>query len=300
MKLFKYLTAVVLLVGANSAFARGGCEPCEPCAPTCNSGGLCDMDLCDMTYSAYVDYLYWQVNRGGLSFGDSSSSSSSSSSSCGQRFHCPDYDSGYRLGVVAHYKNWDFGVRYTSLCTDIKIGREDSCESSHHDKYSFDYRVCDIELGYSCCLCGDFTLRPFAGAKLAWIDEKLHFDGCYKFDNNSYGLYIGFEGRWNICNFSSCGYDIPVSLVTRGTTGVLRSSFKYGDYHCGKECLYTPYHDAFAGLDFTYSGCGSCDMNLQVGYEIQYWGARSAFEDCFYGAHHLGLGGLVVRLAANF
>lgn len=295
MKFLKWTIALALLCNVQMGFAqnRNACDPCDPCA-TSNSCSLCDIDFCDVEYSVYADFLYWKVSKGDLNMGQDDGK---------EEYFNPDYDCGYRLGAVARYNNWDLGVRYTSYWTDDKKSKGSSGDA----KFDFDYDVVDIELGYSCCLdCANATIRPFAGAKLAWIDDdfdKSDKDGSdTKIDFRGYGLYLGASGRWDLCSFDVCDRSIPIALVGRASTGILDAEFDQDVEDGGgdrkEECLFVPVHDAYLALDLTFCDLCGIDANLQLGYEVQYWGWREYNDD--EDITHLGLGGLVLRFGASF
>lgn len=237
MNISKWIIGTALLLSAPVTYAQANysCDPCDPCAVS-NPCDLCDINFCDMKFDAYVDALYWKVQR---SFSHHSDS---------------DYHWGWRLAGIASWKTWDFGLRYTSFTPD-----------DHH--HEFDYRVLDVEVGYNCCnLCCGLSLRPFVGGKFAWIEDKHHHHDHEKVD--SQGLYIGLGSRWEVCNWCSCDRNIPIALVTRASTGIMDSDFDHEDRR-----IYQLYNDLYAGLDFTFCDlwCG-WDAFFQIGYEVQYWG----------------------------
>lgn len=267
MNISKWIIGTALLLSAPVAYAQANnsCDPCDPCAVS-NPCDLCDMSFCDMKFSAYVDALYWKVQR---SHDDR---------------HCGDWSWGWRLGGIAQWRNWDFGLRYTNFCP-----------GEHH--HEFDYRVLDAEVGYNCCLpCGGLSLRPFVGGKFAWFEEQHRHHRHHHHEKvNSQGLYIGLGSRWELCNYCSCDRNIPIALVARASTGVLDADFDHS--HCR---IYQLYNDVYAALDFTFCDlwCG-WDANFQIGYEAQYWGWANHHHNDHFG-HHLGVGGLVMRFGADF
>lgn len=294
MKLFRDLTLLALLCASQFAYSAN-VNSCDPCATTteCN---LCDFNACDVKFSAYADFLYWEVCVGDLTFEEVESITT---------YQNPNYDCGFRLGAVAAWKNWDLGIRYTSLNVTHERDFEHSSGSA---KFKFDSDVVDIELGYHCCLgCEGFSLNPFVGTKLAWIDQvhdreergnsKNTMDFC------GYGLYTGFNTRWELCSFSACGNSTPIALVTRASTGILRSELKSKqEFDSANEkkklCFIVPVHEAYVGLDFSFCNFSCFDANLQLGYEIQYWGWHE--DSSTSDITHLGMDGLVLRFGASF
>jgi len=293
MKLSKWILGAALLFSAQVTSVQGAsCGPCDPCYES-KSCDLCDIDFCDVEYDFYVDALYWKFCRSELDYDDDDS----------HGFGDHGWLWGYRLGGIARYDQWDLGLRYTSFSDSFK--KDLDGEDFKHD---FDYDVLDIEAGFSCCVCDGLTLRPLAGVKLAWIDDRLKdedtgFDS--KIDYNGYGLYLGLSGRWDLCSYCMCDRDIPLALVTRATTGLLHGKFCY-DYDDGSEedyedeCLFNPVHDLYIGLDMSFCDlCGCGDAFFQIGYEAQYWGSWREHDGDSEIASW-GLGGLVLRFGLGF
>lgn len=290
MKLSKWLLAAAMVLSTQftSAEAKDACAPCDK-SNTCD---LCDINFCDIQYSAYVDALYWSVCKGDLSTTDEDGK---------VKYIDPKYQWGFRLGGVAHWKNWDFGTRWTSY-TNRSSKYVSETEYDFHLRYS----VLDFELGYTCCMdCGPFAFRPFVGAKLAWIKDKFdENEGEYssKIKDDAVGLYIGSSARWQLCNYSMCDKDIPIALVARASGGVMHSDFSakiHGEgYDFDEHCIYNMYYDVYLALDFSYCGYCGTDMFFQIGYEAQSWDwvrYYDADEDVKFG-----LGGLVLRFGAEF
>lgn len=293
MKFSKWLltTALVLSTQLTSVEAKEACAPCVK-ENTCD---LCDINFCDIQYSGYVDALYWSVCKGDLSTdvdGDD------------VEYINPKYQWGYRLGGVAHWRNWDFGTRWTSYTND-------SSKKVNGDDYDFHlrYSVLDFELGYNCCMdCGPFAFRPFVGAKLAWIKDRFNEnDGQYiaKVKDDAVGLYIGSSARWQLCNYSMCDRNIPIALVARASGGVMHSEFssKYPgpsneEPDHKKHCIYNLYYDVALALDFSYCGFCGTDLFFQIGYEAQSWDSVEYYS--WDDDTKLGLGGLVLRFGAEF
>lgn len=300
MKHLKNLVLFVLLASAQFAYSDEACDACDPCymGTECD---LCNISLCDMEFELYADALYWH-NDLSLITND------------GKTDH--DYNWGWRIGASAYWNSWDIGFRYTSFSStakrDVQFGENAVVAASE-----FDYDVFDVELGRACCICEGILFRPFFGGKFARIkvdnrnidqltpDGKLKLDGC--------GLYVGFDNRWQICSFNVCDRSIPVALVSRFSTGVLDGDFKYsveGEEGSAKDCQFIPVHELYAGLEFRMCGLCNADAFFQVGYEVQYWGWRGdrisripqaqAIGFVSDSLSHLGVGGLVLRLGANF
>lgn len=282
MKHFSWIIGLLLLCSTQVSYAQN-CNTCDPCMTECS---LCDINCCDMSYDFYVDYLYWKVNRADLNFDEEPTN-----------FIDPDFDHGFRVGGNLRCDCWNFGVRYTYYQTD---------ESKDDNDYDLKFRTLDVEGGYTFHICGTpMDLTPFAGVKFAWIDEDREIDdNDIDLDFYGVGLYLGLGSKWSLCNWNACNCCIPISLVARASTGIMDGEFDAdSDDDCDgdrkDECLFVPVHEMYIGLDFRFCDlvCDT-DVNLQIGYEAQYWGYRefSSNDDI----SNLGLGGLVVRLGATF
>lgn len=310
MKLSKLMMGVVCLVGAQlSALNAGeGWKDCNsPChyekAPRCF-----EMDNCDVEYHFYADFLYWDVQKSDLALGEDGEGN--------QHYLNPDYDFGYRLGACAAWHKWDAGVKYTWLGNHSE-GDIPDLVNDFDATFKLNLNVVDIELGHSFCLnCGPIIFRPFVGAKLAWVKDHFNTlagggpnasDTHIKF--NGYGIYLGACGRWELCNFQMCDYCLPISLVMRGSTGILRSEFKQSveanipdvgatTFTYQRQDVYTPVHEGYVGIDVAVRGLCDNEISLQLGYEAQYWGWRK-YNDITQTTH-LGMGGLVLRGGVSF
>ena len=300
MKFLRNLALGVLLATSQFAYSANNCDPCY----TDNECSLCDIDWCDVSFSAYVDALYWHVCSGDTDrdFNDGENTRFVSLN--------PDYDWGWRIGAAAHWDSWDLGLRYTSFNSKTSEHFFLNFEEQDLDvSFDFDYKVLDLELGRTCCVCDGLTLRPFAGGKFAWIDvdtENLNTENRFgKMDYDGYGLYVGLGGRWELCSFSACDWNIPMALVMRLSTGVMDSdfeqTFRTGSLETGfdiKDCLFVPVHEVSLGLEFRMCGLCNTDAFFRIGYEAQDWGWREYDQDD--DITHLGLGGLALRFGASF
>lgn len=309
MKLSKLMMSAVCLIGVQlSALSAGeGWKDCSsPChqtrAPRCF-----DIDSCDVQYHLYADFLYWDVQKSDLALGRDAANE--------LQYLNPEYDFGYRVGATAAWHNWDLGLKYTWL-RNRTTGDIPDPVNDFEARFKFNLDVLDIEVGHTFCLnCGPVIFRPFVGAKLAWIDDRFDTRTVGNGFNNhidfkGYGLYLGASGRWELCSYQMCDYNLPISLVMRGSTGILRSQFKqnvtnFAGAHSdlARQDAYIPVHEAYVGLDFAINGMCNNEISLQVGYEAQYWGWRG-YSD-FFGVDandtsHLGMGGLVVRGGVSF
>ena len=288
---------LLLMCITSGAFAIQYCDDnvCDPCCDPC----------CDIHAIVYGDYLYWKACRTDLDY---------SGNNTGTLYVNPGFDSGWRVGGRVQRCAWDLGVRYTSY---------DSTKENHEGppafqpaalfSYEIDFDVVDIEVGYNLHLdCNQAHLRPFVGAKLAWIDEifirkdtdtdtdKAFFKG--------YGLYAGLEGNFLLHQAQVCNNCIPISLVGRGSVAILDStSHQENIFLAGstettslrtEQCIFISVLEVFAGIDIGGTTCYCVTPHFLVGYEAQIWGNKR-FDDADELVW-IGLGGLVVRLSLEY
>ncbi|MCH9625648.1 MAG: hypothetical protein S4CHLAM123_08250 [Chlamydiales bacterium] len=283
----------ILLLTACFAALTSSINAAGPCNPCCD----------DLEYSIYADYLYWNVGT------DFTSISVGTVESITRNFN-PDYNSGYRIGGNIRSNCWDLGLRYTDFNTKQKKNFFELIQNS----YDLDYQIVDLDLGYiygSCCK--NTYLRPFIGAKFAWIDEKrstlnLGSGGLSNSDIKmcGYGLSFGAEGHWS---FLECGC-FPLALYFRGDFAIINATIDrshqrleagaitaddlFNDLHS-----YQTGHEIAVGLEIGYTGFCCVNPSLMIGYEIQGWDWwKDTVSD--QATQSLGLGGLVARLKLNF
>ncbi len=128
-------------------------NPCGPLSvltlPRLMRSTLC-LAIWDL-YSAYVDYLYWKVNRSELSQFDFEK----------RELHVPQskYDSNWRIGGSICCKGYDLGFRYTNF---------DLTQKKRTDKFNIDFNSDDIEVGYRLAFdCFKVNLSPLEGLPLS-------------------------------------------------------------------------------------------------------------------------------------
>lgn len=239
----------------------------------------------------YADYLYWKVCRTDLDYTNESGDT---------YFIDPHFDSGWRIGGLVQKCRLNLEARYTSFNTS---------ETDNTIFFSSDWDIVDITAGYTLLENTDFALlRPFAGAKLAWISEKKNVDSTNdKLSFNGYGLSAGLEGRFLLYEGRVCQKSFPLCIVGRGCISVLDSTFRQTLFdetaapqtrRFHKQCVYVPVLEIFAGLDIGGLECYRLTPHLLVGYEVQSWLSKK-----FAGSSQtafLGIGGLTVRFALCF
>lgn len=322
MKLLRYAIAGLFALGltatglsANHPARYDGWDCCEP-SPCCF-----ETNACDVKYKIYGDFLYWDVAKTDLFTALDGTGTS--------QYLNPDYDYGFRIGAFAEWNRWDFGLRYTWYQNESTAAiPAPAGAAAVNARFKLETDILDIELGHAFRFCSSATFRPFVGAKLAWIRD--HYDNLVtatvngvagvptgnnngsntKIDFHGYGLYLGACGRWELWTFDSCGMCMPIALVMRGSTGILRATFNHkrivsagagataAPANYDDHDAYIPVHEGYVGLETSFDAYCGTDVFVQIGYEAQYWGWRK-YNDVSDTAH-LGMGGLVVRTGLSF
>lgn len=285
MRLFNWIFALAIVGSASLAFADNGDYDNGN-----NGNASSGLSFCceDSGFYVYGDVLYWEACKSDADYSNS-----------GTKYLNLDHDVGFRIGGQFVCDCKDIGIRYTSWDSSDHI--VDGGDRS----YALDFEVVDIEFGYRLRIdCVDAELRPFIGAKLAWLDETLHFDGSdhHKIDTDAYGLYLGSEFLWSFYDATYCGTCYPLSLLARVSWGVLDSDINHsttdGDTF-EKHCLYIHAFEAFVGVDFTVCICDCFEMDVLLGYEIQKWmGMRRLGSSDDLSS--LGMSGMTMRFGASF
>lgn len=314
-KLYSLAVGCLLLGATQGAFAYGNtaygnnaygnnydscCNPCDPCA-----------DSCDFHGEVYADFLYWQACRSDLIYQTGTVDPT--------EYHFgPGYGYGWRVGGALISDCWDIGARYTGFTDDNRENLVGVTIPDTYIAYDIDWHVVDIELASRMPFCCDKgLLRPFVGAKLAWLEEnrELLLVGADLFrdrlEYDAYGIYTGLEAKYQFWSTDWCGSCIPFSLVGRGSIGILHAQvdesiyvgdLEIGDRHQG--CFYPIVLEAFVGVEIGGSDIGCVSPYLRVGYETQTWQvlgfATGATETNLEQLSQLGFGGLTLRLGVGF
>jgi hypothetical protein len=202
---------------ASPAFANNDCCVWEPdCGALCNS-----------TWTASGDFLYWRALQNGLSSGWGPDIKDRWNPSYRLGL---EYDSADRLSAASYWTS------YNSRSTRSKKKHE----ADDHVHWKLDYETIDGQLKYDFYTNSCSTYSPFVGVRGAWIDEKLnaHFDdndGCddkglgsisnliiteqhHKEKFWGVGPYIGIGADWNL----GSGFSIFGSI----DVGILYGNFK--------------------------------------------------------------------------
>lgn len=256
MRQIKWLLTLVIASCATFAHADDACNrECKDSKnPIC-----CD----DWQFDFYGDLLYWEVCRGDLDFSSSPTS-----------YVQPEYDFGFRIGGFLVCDCWDLHIRYTHLDTS----ESSAGGTSTTRRYELDMNMVDTEVGFSFIVesCdSEGKLRPFVGVRAIRSEHIYHnhdssgtrVEQCY----GGAGPYVGMDVNWPLWEVPLCDCSMPTFFVVRGAWGIINSSTKVNDTDNDREsvCLFNPFFELFAGVNFDFNLCDMCCLDVTVGWEIQ-------------------------------
>lgn len=292
----------------------------------CNwNNNCCEWSMCDGRFTVGADWLYWKTQSDFeigdvFTFAESRDDPYTQFTKCTPKRFDFQYDNGFRVyaGYELPCDCWDVGVSYVYLpstskkssfkseepladfsdvfaarLTDLQqisfdLSDNDFLFDEYAAKWDSNIQWIDVDLGRTVCLGECFKLRPHAGFRAAWMDQKYRtfglitegenentfFVDSIKQKFNGYGIQGGIWGDWEI----SCG----LSFVGHFGGSLLASKYKItedslisvqgdpGTFYPGS-CsdsfwTATPTVDYFFGL--RYADC-FCDMvfSAHVGWE---------------------------------
>jgi hypothetical protein len=141
------------------------------------------------------DFLYWQAHENGLSYVLKTQGSDIGNNAKTKEMHF-QYDPGFRVGLGWNtpHDGWDLYANWTSFVT--KAHGEETAGSktltpifgNRHQAFTFanylpksakahwnlNLNLVDVELGREFFVSKWLTLRPFAGLRSAWINQRMH------------------------------------------------------------------------------------------------------------------------------
>jgi len=342
--LLKTLILTLIACPTISLFAEYG-KGCDPCMPICDQCDSC----CEWQF--HGDWLYWKVRRSDLDYAIPKTTQESFQAN--GRIECVgfDRDSGFRVGGYRNCNgNWNFGLRFTHYETIAKSSvhseqnifyptRPHRAAQSFDlmvfggnfaaSQYELDLNILDFEAGYKYNLsyCKAFA-RPLVGIKFAFIDQKMvsDYEGdqftdelkiqtSEKIDMDSYGVYLGLEGEWNIwCGFGifgrlSGGFNFGNIDVRHVDIGTREMDTQLVDDVKGSVCLLVRNYEFSTGIQWELCDYLCADWMIQFGYEFHDWCGIidflnftdiSEFGKTTRGGSNLGYDGIFIRLNAKY
>jgi len=202
------------------------CDPCNTCCDPC--GGL----------SFYVDYLLWVPRNCQLHYAATDDGAANADN--GRVYGvCPNYHSGFRLGLTKTCDDMDYGFRYTYFSgdwTDHVVNSDGELASTRlassnratsdgdiqfaSGSYDIDLNQFDFEAGYAYDYDCNTDMRFFGGFKIAVIEQRLdcrYYETLSDVDSNAnpvddadylinradlhaYGFYLGSRLQRSFCD----------------------------------------------------------------------------------------------------
>ncbi len=267
----------------------------------------CDYyDCCEEEcFELYGDWLYWTVRECDLSYVWDTPVASTSSAGPLKAVD-PDFTSGFRIGVIVPFCDWEFAAHYTCYdnCesdrtrsdtdtlfgTRLIVGTTQDAIDEARSKYDVDFNQFDLEFGRTFrpqYLCNT-EVRTFGGARFAWIDRKL--DTVYldtatprsttihqKVDNDLYGLYVGMGSETTLMGCFSLFGDFSVGAFAVSSDQSVfyqtLAAVTETEYDITSKNYYCAAANVNLSLGMGYTFCGFCDSDvmLAIGYEFHNW-----------------------------
>lgn len=316
MKRFQILLSLFAVVGvasgeANVGFDLESSDPEVCCVSSDSKGGF------------FFDFeaLYLRAYQGGLSslcdvletqdtiIGDTTVSHQKGH---GQE---PDFrwDWGFRIGAGYEFACSDCGIRayWTHFDNSSKKRHQ---HKRNENRWKIDFDVADIVFRCDFDLASGATVSPFAGVKIANIQQKLHthFVGLLDtFPTDSFdhvkqrlegvGPLIGVEGSWDWkCGFSLYG-NLDFALLYGNThvraseTDIFHTGINFGHLKNHKDA-YQFVLDMGIGIEWKKCFCGNKFLVVQVGLEDHRYFNHNQF--CDFG--DLSLDGVKLGVILEF
>ncbi len=310
-------------------------------APITTSAHLCK----GSAFTAMAEFLYWRAFEDQLlnilpiypSVSGSTNIVQTNITSFKTR-----YDPGFKvgLGYDFRYDNWSVNAIYTyyqtrkslSLSFDPNSGNFIILPTSQlpgsplftgqsvSSKWKLHYNILDGELSRSFFVSRRLALRPFAGIRGAWINQKIDTMASGSVNQTvstpfiqqhlkhwGVGPRLGVDTHWLFC-------DTGLGLFFNASGSLLYSGYNYHfndeDTTASSTIFYhTNYRrlcsnaELFAGLDYAYCWKDSeISLDSYIGYSVNYWWREnelSSLNDVFLEGD-LGLQGLNIGLRVSF
>ena len=299
---------VELPMGGYECGAACGCGAGAGCRGCGHAGGAGDNCFAGV-FELSIDWLNWKTNRDGLDFvvtGDDNDVLGPGS----LKHVRQDRDNGLRVALFRRlHSGWDFGVRYTEFDfrgsnsafdpaatmtptrihpslggADIRDEQIAIADSS----YDLKYEIYDVEAGRTFGIGASGAVRPFAAVRSARIDQTLltRYSDTPDFTGNvvivneiantsSVGMLLGSEAHWHIREIWSL-FGRAAGGLHVGTSDVSHVELEPDDGDVNvqvredlRQVLFS--FETAAGVSCRVWDGRPAAVDLQVGYEIQYW-----------------------------
>ncbi|MCB1111738.1 MAG: hypothetical protein H7A37_04445 [Chlamydiales bacterium] len=244
---WKKLIVISALLTATSALQAG--NSCNYDNNCCYQPSCCDFG----GFTISGEYLYWNARVPQLDYAVNYDANNSEFPSNSVKRICPEYDSGFRIGLEKECDCWVYGASYTwyrnsqfrdyidtadaniagtRIIDDLTVVSqgEDIVYASADWKLDYDY--VNLYVAYDSCYSDCVDARLFGGFTFAFVDQRLisqysdssDLDGTgtdwdkvtEKINMDSYGLSFGIAPtyHWNQC-FELFGVFSYDTLLTR-------------------------------------------------------------------------------------
>ncbi|MBI3237065.1 MAG: hypothetical protein HYZ48_05145 [Chlamydiales bacterium] len=261
------------------------------------------------------------------------------------------YDPGFKVGLGCNFQRdvWDLFLNWTRLESNVTnrahthtpklvtllgslvaSGQNDTFVGTHlKANWDFHFNSVDLELGRNFYIGKYLSLRPYAGAKGAWIkqDLKVSYKGAvegvqgtpflepitghYKDHMWGVGPRIGLNSRWVLgkCNIAFLA-DLAGSLIWEDFQPYSRVHFvnpltgngPFIERITGHQTQLNPIAEVFVGFDWGHCFDERVYFNLSAGYEMQYlWDQLKTTNFLSFQQNDaLGMRGLTATLRMDF
>lgn len=310
--------------------------------------------ICGNDLFVYADALYWRVFEGGTDYAITDVRQFGTeftlevvepSRPRRANFH---WSWGYRVGAAYYlpHDEWDLNLSWTRYSTKARDHFEEEATATAGNlfgpaianvfaqitdlSWKIKYTTIDLEMGRGFFLNPNFTIRPFAGVKAAWISQNAHIvyiqstplipanlaiTAPIDLNNNFSGvgpeagldLQFFFNGHWSLFNQFSAALlygkfevNLDMDVLTEPSNFKL---FKLG----ANTHRISPMTQACLGIGWeTDFHENQLYLSLHFGYELQVWWRQNqqlsfdTFQKWVRFAEHLTIHGLTVDARIDF
>jgi len=284
----------------NRVRVQADCGSCDPCGTNLN--------FSPSNFAFISSSLFWSTCTNDLDFavtGDFTAGTPTSTFADG-RVHSIDldYDYGFRLTGVYQFPCdcWELRVGWTHFNPSHSASASTSVDEpdlfvigsfaadSISAYYKAEYDVLDFTIGKECCLCDKFSIRPYAGARFLWLDQRfrLSYEGDdfadedlstnnWRAEYNAGGIVGGIEGYVDV----GCDFYLWGNFAASAVAGKLKMNQVIdedldaevsinSDNSDNPDCIIATNFEAALGVGYKFA-CGCFDMDWRIGYEFVTW-----------------------------
>lgn len=271
-------------------------ECCATPNPYC-----CEWSLCDGRITLEGDWLFWKVQEDQLSVGSLTEGDIDTYAEIHTLNPKFQYSNGFRLNLGYELPNscWDFNACYSYIPTTARTSTISINDliTSHisfnsdefpilesltmlsptseifSSRWSLSLSCLDIDIGRVVALCDLIKIRPHAGFRAMWINQKQHLNINYTLDTETdeqvnvfikehfqgYGVEAGLWASWQTCT----------GIAILGHVG---GSVLYSNIHIPQKAIFDVVADDVSNInvltisDTIHSGIPSLDYFVGFQY----------------------------------